>query len=272
MLMTIRHRTVYGYTEPARHSIQYLRATPRDSAQQHVRDWQVTAPGNLAPWTDHFGNLCHALTVAGPVSEIAIEARGTVETIETGGVLPFDPLELPLDVYSRTTDYTLADDRLRDFAERFRTGLAGDRVSGLHALMLGVAGAVRYDESASHVHTTAAEALAEGAGVCQDHAHVFIAACRHLGLAARYVSGYLSSGLGEEHHAASHGWAEAAVPDLGWISLDPANGRSATEGYLRIAVGFDYADAAPVRGIRRGGSGETMTVAIDINEPIQSQQ
>lgn len=272
MRISVRHRTVYGYSEPARHSVQYFRVTPRDSAQQRVLQWGVAAPGPLAPWTDHFGNLCHTLTIAGPVSDIAIEAAGAVETIETGGVLPFDAQELPLDVYARTTGYTASDDRLRDFAEGYRAALDRDRVSGLHDLMLGVAGAVRYDEAASHVHTTAAEALAEGAGVCQDHSHVFIAACRHLGFAARYVSGYLRTAGVEEHHAASHGWAEAAVPDLGWVSLDPANGRSATASYLRVAVGFDYADAAPVRGIRRGGGDETMAVEIDLGEFAQNQQ
>ncbi|MDA0702794.1 MAG: transglutaminase family protein [Proteobacteria bacterium] len=271
MRISIRHRTVYGYSEPAHHSVQYLRVTPRDSAWQEVRDWRLAAPGALAPWTDHFGNRCHTLTVTGPVEEIVIEAVGTVETAEAGGVLPFEASDLPLGVYARTTGLTRADDGLRAFAERHRAALDDDRVAGLHALMRGVAGALRYDEDASHAHATAAEALAEGAGDYPDHAHVFIAACRHLGLAARYVGGYLASG-GGAHRVRGHGWAEAAVPDLGWVGFDPANGRAATEDYLRIAVGFDSADAAAVRGIRRDGGEESTTVEIEIEELATQQQ
>ncbi|MBT6118731.1 MAG: transglutaminase family protein [Rhodospirillaceae bacterium] len=108
-------------------------------------------------------------------------------------------------------------------------------------------------------------------GVYRDHAHVFIAACRHLGLPARYVTGYLAS-RGGGHRARGHGWAEAGMPDLGWVGFDPANGCAATEDYLRIGVGFDGAAAAPVRGVRRDGGEESTTVEIEIEELAAQQQ
>jgi transglutaminase-like putative cysteine protease len=123
---------------------------------------------------------------------------------------------------------------------------------------------------ATTVMTTAAEALAKGSGVCQDHAHVFIAVARLLGLPARYVSGYLWQG-GSETASASHAWAEAHVPDFGWLGFDPANNICPTEKYVRVAIGLDYGEAAPVRGIRRGAADEVLTVAVDV-QPAQAQQ
>jgi transglutaminase-like putative cysteine protease len=96
--------------------------------------------------------------------------------------------------------------------------------------------------------------------------------CRTLGIPARYVSGYLTHGFGHEAHAASHAWAEAFVDYLGWVGFDPTNGTSATEAYVRIAVGLDYAEAGPVRGVRNGGGLETMTVIVNFpNHQQQSQ-
>ena len=117
----------------------------------------------------------------------------------------------------------------------------------------------------STVETTAIEALARGAGVAQDAAHVFIAACRRLGVPARYVSGYLRNddpGLHVGH--TSHSWAEAWVPGLDWVGFDPANGISPRGDSLRVAVGLDYRDAAPVSGRRVGFGDATMTVEASV--------
>jgi transglutaminase-like putative cysteine protease len=121
------------------------------------------------------------------------------------------------------------------------------------------------------VHTTGAEALEQGSGVCQDHAHIFCALCRALGVPARYVSGYLTHGLGHEAHAASHAWAEAFVDSLGWVGFDPTNRACPDESYIRTAVGLDYAEASPVRGVRAGGGVETMTVRVSFPSQQQAQ-
>jgi transglutaminase-like putative cysteine protease len=117
-----------------------------------------------------------------------------------------------------------------------------------------------------------AEALARGAGVCQDHTHVFIAAARHLGFPARYVSGYLQAGAGEAPQEAQHAWAEVRIPDLGWAGFDAANGISPDPHYVRVACGLDYEYAAPVRGSRRGGGGEDLDVSVEVGEAAAPQQ
>lgn len=125
----------------------------------------------------------------------------------------------------------------------------------LHALSAAVSDAVAYRAGVTTASTTAAEAFALGAGVCQDHAQVFIAGARALGIPARYVSGYLLADEGDVLHE-THGWAEALVPELGWVGFDPSNRVCVTDHYLRIACGLDADEAAPIRG--------SVTVAGDI--------
>jgi transglutaminase-like putative cysteine protease len=123
---------------------------------------------------------------------------------------------------------------------------------------------VTYRTGVSTVDTTAAEALKRGAGVAQDAAHVFIAACRRLGVPARYVSGYLRNDDALHVGRTSHSWAEAWVPGLDWVGFDPANGISPRGDSLRVAVGLDYRDAAPVSGRRIGFGDAKMTVEASI--------
>ena len=119
--------------------------------------------------------------------------------------------------------------------------------------------------------TTAAEAFALKRGVCQDLSHIFIAAARGLGVPARYISGYFrrSDVVDQE---AGHAWAEAHVPDLGWVAFDPANGMCATDAHVRVAVGLDYLSAAPVRGTRYGGGGEALAVKIQVDQAARQVQ
>jgi transglutaminase-like putative cysteine protease len=119
---------------------------------------------------------------------------------------------------------------------------------------------------ATHVGTPAADALQGGEGVCQDRAHVFIAAARLLGFPARYVSGYLLAEPEGPDALASHAWAEAWHPDLGWTGFDPSHGISPDERFIRVAVAPDYAGAAPTRGVRRGGSGERLEIAVQVQQ------
>ena len=124
---------------------------------------------------------------------------------------------------------------------------------------------VVYTVGATHAGTTAEEALKQGSGVCQDHAHVFVAAARVLGFPARYVSGYLMMNDTIDQ-AASHAWAEAYVAALGWVAFDASNGISPDERYVRMAVGRDYRDAMPVSGIRLGWAEEQLAVAITVEQ------
>ena len=117
-----------------------------------------------------------------------------------------------------------------------------------------------------------AEAFALKRGVCQDLSHVFIAASRSLGIPARYVGGYFCRNDGEGEQDAGHAWAEAFVPDLGWVAFDTANGLCPTDAHARVAVGLDYLGAAPVRGMRYGGGTETLAVDIHIDQASRQTQ
>ena len=262
MLIRVEHSTAYAYSEPlvCQHAIfAHDAAVWQDPSR---RELEGLSPRRRHPqWYDQYGNCCHTLTVAQPVTELAIKVSGLVRTRDTNGVVGLAPAELPLGLYLRDTPYTVATEPIHDFAARFAQ-TQPRRIETVHEIMLAIADDVEYTKGETHVHTTGAEALEQGSGVCQDHAHVFCAVCRTLGIPARYVSGYLSHGAGHEAHASSHAWADAYVEDLGWVSFDPSNRTGATEAYIRTAVGLDYAEAGPVRGVSSGGGVETMSCSL----------
>ena len=266
MRILIQHRTDYRYSQPLIQSVQYVRLTPRSGNSQTVNRWKLTCQGaDLTEWQDHYGNICHTLVIARPTQLVTIQVSGDVRTVDTNGITPSGTTTLPFEVYLRETPYTTADRAIGKFAAKYKQPVSKDLISGLHDLMKGVREAVAYEKEATTVQTTAAEVLAAGRGVCQDHAHVFITACRQLGVPSRYVSGYLGRGEGPQQTTASHAWAEALVPDLGWVSFDCANGISTTEAYVRVAVGLDYAAAGPVRVVRTGGGDEEMAVKVQLS-------
>ena len=136
----------------------------------------------------------------------------------------------------------------------------------LHGLMRRLSERMEYRVGATTVDASAAEALARGAGVCQDFAHLFVACCRALGIPARYASGCLNQKGAMHVGRLGHAWAEAHVPDLGWIGFDPANCICATGEYLKLAIGLDYAEAAPVTGRRIGGGEAAMEVDVQVRQ------
>ena len=140
----------------------------------------------------------------------------------------------------------------------------------MHALMTARARPRRVRVGVTDAHTAAAEALKDGAGVCQDHAHIFIAAARVLGVPARYVNGYFVTG-GEEPAEAHHAWAEAWIDGLGWVGFDLANRLCPTERYVRLACGLDASYAAPIRGTRRGGVEEVLDVVVEVQQQSAQQ-
>lgn len=262
MRLDVVHTTHYTYDSPVRASTQYLRLTPRDSARQSVVSWQIETPGTPTRTTDGYGNVLHVLTLDQPASEILIRVSGTVETRvaydEGADPAPLSPL-----VFTRPTALTRADSALAAFADRFRRRAGSP--SGLEELAAAVLKQMPFTPGGTHAGNSAAEAFALGSGVCQDHTHVFVACCRHLGVPARYVSGYLYS---DGAQVASHAWAEAWTVDR-WRSFDVANSRSAGEQHIKLAIGADYLDACPIRGTRTGGGGEKMDAVASV---AQSQQ
>ena len=273
MKLSIVHHTTYEYDAAVRYGVQYLRLTPFANASQRVLRWHINAPGKLTAWSDAFGNQCSTLVLDRPTHRIDIMAAGQVETADTGGVLPNEEDSLPVEIFLRQTPLTRADPAICAFAAGFRAALEGERLDGLHALSGGIRDQVDYRDGETDVRTPAGEVLVKGSGVCQDHAHVFIACCRHLGVPARYVSGYLYAGEQDEPFVASHAWAAAWVPSLGWVSFDVANRTCGTACHVGVALGLDYHGASPIRGIREGGeSREGLSVAVKVGQARRSGQ
>jgi transglutaminase-like putative cysteine protease len=140
----------------------------------------------------------------------------------------------------------------------------------MHVLMNAVRDKVDYVIGVTDAHTSAAEALSDGQGVCQDHAHIFISAARVMGVPARYVNGYFLTDT-DEPSEAHHAWAEAYIEGLGWLGFDPANGICPTDHYVRLACGLDAGSAAPIRGTRRGGTDEVLDVLVEVQQQSAQQ-
>ena len=268
MQLHILHQTRYAYERPVKYSVQSLHLTPRRDLCQRALSWNIAAPGRRLEQIDAYGNVAHLLTVEEPHREISIVVRGVVETADVDARQDDGPLS-PL-AYLSPTQLTAPNDELRAFAQAAMPPAADPRERAL-ALAGAVYGAVRYKTGASDVQDSAAVAFKSGEGVCQDHAHVFIAAARAVGMPARYVSGYLYTG--DTSDAASHAWVDVWLgPEIGWHSLDVTHQRPAVRTYCRLAVGRDYLDAAPVRGMRQGGGGEKMQATVMVAESAQQQQ
>lgn len=271
MRIRVQHATRYDYEHPAEGVVQALHVKPSDHDGQRVIHWRVDVDvdGLLRERRDAFGNVLHLFSADGPVTSLSIRISGEVEVGETAGLVRGAAEPLSTALFLRATDLTAADAALRDWTASTQ---AEDLLGRLHGLMRRLHAEMTFDTQATGVATTAAEAFARRRGVCQDYAHIFIAAARSLGAPARYVSGHLAR---TEDHAqdAAHAWAEAYVPDLGWVAFDPANGVCADESYLRVAVGLDYLDAAPMRGARRGGGAERLSVVVHAREAgLQRQE
>lgn len=277
MWLTVDHVTTYRYDRPVRGVVQSLRLTPAVCDGQKVRAWEVSVSGGIrgGSFRDGAGDLVQAWSVPGPVDEITVAVRGAVETVDTAGILRGHREFLPPMVYLTETPVTLADDALRAIATA--AAAADGRLAMAHAMAGAVAAAITWTPGATGTATTAAEALAQGTGVCQDHAHALIAAARTIGFPARYVAGYLfaEEAAGEPIAGqAGHAWAELWVDGLGWVGFDPANACCPDARYVRLGSGLDAADAAPIRGTARGGPGaERLEVAVRVTAgQAQSQQ
>lgn len=265
MQLHIRHETTYVYEETVSYSIQSLKLTPRTEPGQRVRSWRIAAPGERLEQVDPYGNVTHFVTVESPHRDLRIAVDGVVD-IDTQrdtatGLAPLAGELSPL-AFLGPTPLTRANDQVRGLGERHLGRHPPSRATLLD-LVAGIRQAIAYEPGITDVNHSAAEALDLGVGVCQDQAHVFIACCRSAGVPARYVSGYVYTGSTGE--VASHAWADAWLGnDDGWISLDVTHAAFAGSAHCRLAVGRDYLDAAPVRGVRRGGGRERMDVAVKL--------
>ncbi|GMB80306.1 transglutaminase family protein [Shinella zoogloeoides] len=267
MRLKISHTTEYRYDDPVQYSLQRLRLTPKSQPGQMVREWKTAVDGAHveAGYTDHFGNHVDLVSTNAEQARIRIVAEGEVETEDRAGV--FGPHQgfVPLWLYLRETPLTRPGKLVRDMA---RASSGENELARMHDLMAVLHETVAYRPGETALDTTAEQALEKRQGVCQDHTHILLSAARHLGLPARYVSGYLL--MDEPDQTASHAWAEVHLPGLGWVGFDAANKICPDARYVRLATGLDYKDAAPVSGMVLGKAAETMDVSITV-APAASQ-
>jgi transglutaminase-like putative cysteine protease len=265
--LKISHTTTYSYDAGVPYALQQVRLTPKNDATQSVLDWTITVTGGQpqAAFDDNHRNRVNLISLTPGTRTVTLSSEGLVDKRDTAGVVGQQGGFMPLWMFRRTTPLTGAGPACR----RLIAGLPpGPDLSRLHALMGAIHTAVAYTPGVSHVGWTGEEALAAGQGVCQDMAHAFVACARAIDIPARYVSGYLMMSDRVEQDA-THAWAEAHVPDLGWIAFDPVHNLCPSLRHVRVATGLDYAEAAPITGTRFGTGAERLTVTVAVEQVQQ---
>ncbi|WP_338243720.1 transglutaminase family protein [Aurantiacibacter hainanensis] len=272
MRLSIRHTTRYRFASPVAHGIQRLRLTPKETQGQKILEWNMEFQGAREQLTYDDQNFNHVtlVSVDEGATEVVVSCTGRVDTQDHAGVIGQHAGHLPLWAFLSQTELTRPGPRIKALiadVERSEEGM----VETLHNLSNVIRDNVEYGTGSTGVATTGEEAVEEGMGVCQDHAHIFIAAARSLDIPARYVSGYLMMNDRIEQEA-THAWAEAYVQGLGWVGFDISNGISPDPRYVRVATGRDYRDAAPVTGISYGAVTEDLSVDLAVEQQTEEQQ
>ena len=264
MKLRIEHTTTFTYDSLISEAYTEMRLAPLDLGGQRRALFRLhTEPeGDVTRYLDRYENEVHYFDVLQPHQQLRVTAISEVFTEDqfSDSVRELSPLAAH--DYLTATRYAPDDERLRELARS--ATVAGDAAATATALMHAVHQAIRYEKGATDVKTTAAEALQIGKGVCQDYAHVMIAAARALGLPARYISGYLFSPDAPE--MASHAWVDVFAAGMGWLSLDPTHDCAQSSRHVRVGAGRDYADVSPTRGVYKGKAEEKMDVEVSVQE------
>ena len=266
MRLSIRHTTRYLFDTPVVHALQRLRLTPKQTQGQEILEWEMEYH-NAHPefvYEDQHHNTVNLVSVETGAQEVTVTCRGRVDTHDHAGVIGRHAGHLPLWSFLAQTPQTTPGPGMRKLAGEVGKR-SESRLDTLHHLSGAILDRVEYKTGTTHSRTIAEEAYAAANGVCQDHAHIFCSAARLMGLPARYVSGYLMMNDRVEQDA-SHAWAEAFFEGLGWVGFDISNGYSPDERYIRIATGIDFREAAPVSGMRMGGSNEGVLVSLRVEQ------
>lgn len=268
MRLAIRHVTTYSFDTPVHYAVQRLRLRPRQAQGQTVTQWHLTVEGGAVQlsFEDAFLNHVDLVRVHEGQTRVRVIADGIVEVENRNGVMGAHKGYAPLWLFREPTALTAAGNNVRRLAAQLKVETeAMDDIERLHRVSAAVSEAVRYETGRTDSLTTAEMALAAGHGVCQDHAHVMIAVARQLGYPACYVSGYLMMD-GRVDQDAGHAWCAVWTEALGWVGFDVSNGICPDDRYVRVAIGRDYPDAAPVHGIRHGTGAENLQVSLQVQQ------
>lgn len=256
MKLMVNHQTHYFYSDLVNSSIQYIKMTPSTNSHQCVKHWDVSVPGVREMKLDAFRNVWLTTTQRKPYQQMTIMAQGIVEMNpnKPDGVQD----DLNPNLFLQPTLSTMCDTDMKSFADCYVPRI---NRANLIRLSEAILEHIPYVLNQTSVHTSAIEAFQRRQGVCQDHSHVMIAMCKYLGIPARYVSGYLY--VPHTAHLASHAWVEAYLNDT-WYCFDTSNQLFTPQSHIYVAVGRDYWDVAPVRGVRDKGGVESMNSIVQV--------
>jgi transglutaminase-like putative cysteine protease len=266
MKLHIEHQTIFNYEQPVREAIGEARLRPRDEGGQYCLSFRITTdpatPINQV--SDRFGNPIHCYSVLPPHTHHVVTATSLIETSDTPLIYASPLTLMEQRDFLSTSPFVPHTGELAAFAhEHAPPDATAERIA--LALNTAIYESCEYEPGSTDISTTADAVLAGRRGVCQDFAHLLIALCRSIKIPARYVSGYLNDiDRPPDAIVASHAWAEVFLEGRGWLGLDPTHNRTTGANYVRVAIGRDYADATPVRGVYQGDARETLEVQVRI--------
>jgi transglutaminase-like putative cysteine protease len=264
MKLEIVHSTRYRYSGRIAETVMEVRLRPMDGGGQRCLDFELELSSGIEARTyvDGYGNHVHYFNQVRPHNRLSVVSRSVVET----GLPPdSDPGEELVHDFLRFRSPVKDIEGVRELARRHAVSDSSSPDAVEHALdelTIAISRDFKYDRAVTNVYTVVDDVLTLRAGVCQDFAHLFIAVARAMGVPARYVSGYIHFAGEKGVTTASHAWAEGWVPGKGWIGYDATRPIRTSESHVRLAVGRDYSDAAPTRGIYVGSASGAMEVRV----------
>ena len=283
MIYSVRHTTIFRYQPAVRESVMEVRLQPRNEADQRCLVFQldIQPSANIMQYTDFTGNIVHHFDIAGSHTEVKVTAQSTVELQSSSLPLAQDAgTWTDLDAIVASGDYwdmlgpsefVQTSEYLNQLATELNCERRGNPLGLLTEINAAIYTLFAYVPNSTKVDSPIDEALRTRQGVCQDFAHIMIALVRRLRIPCRYVSGYMYHGdPSDEKHdrsveGASHAWVEALVPNIGWITFDPTNNLIGTGRHIRVAIGRDYADVPPTRGVHKGEAQSELSVAVVVS-------
>jgi len=281
LIYSVRHTTTFRYEPAVRESIMEVRLQPRSDGDQRCLDFvlQVEPAANVMQYRDFIGNTVHHFDIAGSHSQVKVIAQSSVEVqvvtppraADCGDWSDLDALVAGGDYWEMLlpSHFAHASPLLDQLARQLNCERRGNPLDLLTQLNAAIYDSFSYVPNSTKVDSPIEEAMQARQGVCQDFAHIMIALVRRLNVPCRYVSGYMFHREEKQKdrslEGASHAWVEALVPRLGWVAFDPTNNLVGGDRHIRVAIGRDYADVPPTRGVYKGEAQSELSVAVTVS-------